>query len=90
VKLSESLPSFMGLLELRPSLRRLKLSYGSSIASPSTISSRVQPRKEFFSEDDRRKRERYEEFLKSVSLFSNMDSYERSKLAEAFREHEFA
>ncbi len=37
----------------------------------------------------RRKRERYEEFLKSVSLFSNMDSYERSKLAEAFREEEF-
>jgi cAMP-dependent protein kinase regulator len=33
-----------------------------------------------------RKREKYEEFLKSVKLLSNMDNYERSKLADAFKE----
>lgn len=33
------------------------------------------------------KREKYEEFLKGVKILQNMDEYERSKLADAFREH---
>jgi cAMP-dependent protein kinase regulator len=33
-----------------------------------------------------RKREKYEDFLKSVSLLSSMDHYERSKLADAIKE----
>ncbi len=32
------------------------------------------------------KREKYEEFLKKVSILSNMDAYERSKLADALKE----
>jgi hypothetical protein len=31
-----------------------------------------------------RKREKYEDFLKSVKLFENMEPYERSTLADAF------
>ncbi len=34
----------------------------------------------------RNKRDKYEEFLKSVSLLSSMDNYERSKLADAIKE----
>jgi cAMP-dependent protein kinase regulator len=33
-----------------------------------------------------RKREKYEEFLKGVKILQNMDEYERSKLADAFKE----
>jgi cAMP-dependent protein kinase regulator len=36
-----------------------------------------------------RKREKYEDFLKSVSLLSSMDHYERSKLADAIKEAVF-
>lgn len=36
-----------------------------------------------------RKREKYEEFLKSVQLLSSMDHYERSKLADAIKEEKF-
>jgi cAMP-dependent protein kinase regulator len=36
-----------------------------------------------------RKREKYEEFLKSVTLLSSMDHYERSKLADAIKETTF-
>ena len=32
------------------------------------------------------KREKYEEFLKEVSILKNMDSYERNKLADAIKE----
>ena len=38
----------------------------------------------------RRKREKYEDFLKSVKLLQNMDHYERSKLADAIKEERFA
>jgi len=34
-----------------------------------------------------RKRDKYESFLKNVSILQNMDSYERSKLADAIKEH---
>lgn len=37
----------------------------------------------------RRKREKYEDFLKSVKLLQNMDHYERSKLADAIKEEKF-
>lgn len=33
-----------------------------------------------------KKRELYEEFLKNVKILSNMDAYERSKLADAIKE----
>lgn len=33
-----------------------------------------------------KKREKYEEFLKDVKILSNMDEYERAKLADAFKE----
>ena len=33
-----------------------------------------------------RKREKYEEFLKNVSILENMDSYERTKLSDAIQE----
>ena len=33
-----------------------------------------------------RKREKYEEFLKNVTILENMDSYERSKLSDAIQE----
>lgn len=33
-----------------------------------------------------RKREKYENFLKQVSVFSTMEPYERAKLADAFKE----
>jgi hypothetical protein len=36
-----------------------------------------------------RKREKYEEFLKSVPVLSSMDHYERSKLADAIKEEKF-
>ena len=36
-----------------------------------------------------RKREKYEDFLKSVELLNAMDHYERSKLADAIKEHSF-
>jgi len=36
-----------------------------------------------------KKREKYEEFLKNVKLLSTMDSYERSKLADAFKSEHF-
>jgi cAMP-dependent protein kinase regulator len=36
-----------------------------------------------------RKREKYEDFLKSVKLLQNMDHYERSKLADAIKEETF-
>ena len=36
-----------------------------------------------------RKREKYEDFLKSVQLLQNMDHYERSKLADAIKEEKF-
>lgn len=36
-----------------------------------------------------KKREKYEKFLESVSIFSTMDPYERSKLADAFTERTF-
>jgi len=36
-----------------------------------------------------KKREKYDTFLQSVTLLSAMDSYERSKLADAFTEHRF-
>ncbi len=35
------------------------------------------------------KREKYEEFLKKVKILSNMDAYERSKLADAIKEQWF-
>mmetsp|Transcript_14927 Transcript_14927/g.14513 ORF Transcript_14927/g.14513 Transcript_14927/m.14513 type:complete len:188 (+) Transcript_14927:575-1138(+) len=35
------------------------------------------------------KREKYEEFLVKVNILSNMDTYERSKLADAIKEHWF-
>lgn len=37
-----------------------------------------------------RKRERYEHFLEKVQVFSTMEPYERSKLADAFKEQSFA
>lgn len=37
-----------------------------------------------------RKREKYEDFLKSVELLSSMDHYERSKLADAIKEANFS
>jgi cAMP-dependent protein kinase regulator len=36
-----------------------------------------------------RKREKYENFLKSVPLLSSMDHYERSKLSDAIKEQVF-
>lgn len=36
-----------------------------------------------------RKREKYEDFLKSVKLLQNMDHYERSKLADAIHEETY-
>lgn len=36
-----------------------------------------------------RKREKYEDFLKSVKLLQNMDHYERSKLADAIKEEKY-
>jgi cAMP-dependent protein kinase regulator len=33
-----------------------------------------------------KKREKYEQFLKGVKILSNMDEYERAKLADAFKE----
>jgi cAMP-dependent protein kinase regulator len=36
-----------------------------------------------------RKREQYEDFLKSVSILSQMDHYERAKLADAIKEEKF-
>jgi cAMP-dependent protein kinase regulator len=36
-----------------------------------------------------KKREKYEEFLKKVKILSNMDDYERSKLADALKEEWF-
>ena len=36
-----------------------------------------------------RKRERYDSFLQSVDIFSSMDPYERSKIADAFVTHKF-
>lgn len=36
-----------------------------------------------------RKRERYENFLEKVQVFSTMEPYERSKLADAFKEQSF-
>ena len=36
-----------------------------------------------------RKREKYEDFLKSVSLLANMDHYERLKLSDALKEEKF-
>ena len=36
-----------------------------------------------------KKREKYEEFLKNVKILSNMDAYERSKLADAIKEKWF-
>lgn len=33
-----------------------------------------------------KKREKYEKFLESVKLLKGMDAYERSKLADAFKE----
>lgn len=35
------------------------------------------------------KREKYEQFLKGVKILQNMDEYERSKLADAFKEYWF-
>jgi cAMP-dependent protein kinase regulator len=35
------------------------------------------------------KREKYEEFLKKVSILENMDAYERNKLADAIHEKWF-
>lgn len=35
------------------------------------------------------KREKYEEFLKKVSILENMDGYERSKLSDAIQEQWF-
>lgn len=35
------------------------------------------------------KREKYEEFLKSVPLLQSMDHYERSKLADAIKEEKY-
>ena len=37
-----------------------------------------------------KKREKYEEFLKSVPLLSNIEDYERQKIADAVRERKFA
>jgi len=36
-----------------------------------------------------RKREKYEDFLKSVPILANMDHYERSKLADAIKEEKY-
>lgn len=36
-----------------------------------------------------RKQEKYEAFIKKVSLFDNMDDYEKSQVAEAFEDHFF-
>lgn len=36
-----------------------------------------------------KRREKYEQFLESVSIFSTMEPYERSKLADAFVEHKY-
>jgi cAMP-dependent protein kinase regulator len=37
----------------------------------------------------RRKREKYEDFLKSVKVLQSMDHYERSKLADAIKEERY-
>jgi len=37
-----------------------------------------------------KKRDKYEKFLESVELFSTMEPYERSKLAEAFNERNYS
>jgi len=36
-----------------------------------------------------RKKEKYEEFLKKVSLLSTMDDYERAQVSEAFKEEKY-
>jgi len=36
-----------------------------------------------------KRREKYEAFLESVSIFSTMEPYERSKLSDAFVEHKY-
>ena len=36
-----------------------------------------------------RKREKYEDFLKSVKVLQSMDHYERSKLADAIKEERY-
>ena len=36
-----------------------------------------------------KKRDKYEKFLESVKLLKGMDTYERSKLADAFKEQQF-
>jgi len=36
-----------------------------------------------------RKREKYETFLKKVTLLETMDNYERSQVSEAFKDEKF-
>jgi cAMP-dependent protein kinase regulator len=36
-----------------------------------------------------KKRESYEDFLSKVGLLQNMDAYERSKLADAFKDEKY-
>jgi len=43
----------------------------------------------YFKCDFRKKRERYDDFLKQVSILQTMDPYERSKLSDALKEDKF-
>jgi cAMP-dependent protein kinase regulator len=38
---------------------------------------------------NRKKREKYEDFLSKISILAEMDNYERSKLADAFIDHDY-
>ena len=37
-----------------------------------------------------KKRDKYEDFLATVPILASMDNYERSKIADAIKEHDFA
>lgn len=73
-----------------PLLRqKLNVSCGCLIETPSIILLRMQLRKINVIINYSRKREKYEDFLKSVKVLQNMDHYERSKLADAIKEERY-
>jgi len=37
-----------------------------------------------------KKRDKYEDFLATVPILASMDNYERSKIADTIKEHDFA
>jgi hypothetical protein len=91
VTLSVSWLFFTMHQELLRLSQRLRLFFGSWTETLSTISSRRLLRTPLFRSLSlySKKREKYEDFLKSVKLLGSMDHYERSKLADALKEEKF-